>query len=152
MKVGKKFYWIHFRFLVALTFLSVIVCGWGWHVSNPENGMPFARSGSVATMILIAFLVSNYTEKLAQVEIAVRAAIEGSGKWTSASEATRNQLAATVKKQTARTTTIIRWWYAALMFVATFIWGLGDCFYALVLRKPSLTIFEIFYNLINFTA
>ena len=152
MKVTKKFYWIHFRFLVALTFLSAIVCGWGWYLSNPVDGMPFARSGSVATMILIAFLVSNYTEKLEQVEVDIRVAIEKSGNWTPVSKTSRNQLTVDVKELTKRIKTIIRWWYAALMLLATFIWGLGDCFYSLVSREPSLTIFEIFYKLLHFTS
>jgi len=68
MKVGKKFYWQHFRFLLVLTIISIIAYWWGWHVSKPKDGTPFARSGAVATAVLIAFLVSNYAERLAQVK------------------------------------------------------------------------------------
>jgi len=150
MKVNKKFYWKHFRFLVVLTILSIIVCWWGWHVSKPCDGMPFARSGAVATAVLIAFLVSDYAKRLGQVKPDVMDAFTKSGNWTGKSSEIRKGLEADIDKLVARTNTIIRYWYATLMFFATVIWGLGDYFYALVLHDPVLTMYEIASKLIYF--
>ena len=143
MKVGRRFYWTYFKFLIVLTILSIIVCWWGWHVSKPSDGMPFARSGAVATAILITFLVSNYTETLTQVRCDIMTAFENSGNWTSASENVRKQLDDDIKKLTDYTQAIIRYWYATLMFLVTMVWGIGDRFYVLVLSNPALTICEI---------
>lgn len=149
MKVNKKFYWTHFRFLVVLTILSIIVCWWGWHVSKPDDGMPFARSGAVATAVLIAFLVSNYSERLAQVKPDSMEAFAKSGNWTKASSGISKGLEADIDKLVACTNTIIRCWYATLMFFATVIWGLGDYFYVLF-HNPVFTMCKIASRLIYF--
>jgi len=149
MKVGKKFYWKHFRFLVILTILSIIVSWWGWHVSKLD-GMPFARSGAVTTAALIAFLVSNYTERLAQVKRDVMDAFTKSVNWTEASSEIRKGLEADIDELVACTNTVIRYWYAILMFFATVIWGLGDYVYALILHDPVFTMCEIATRLIHF--
>lgn len=143
MKVTPRYYWNQYRFLAVLTILSSIVCWWGWFVSKSTDGMPFARSGAVATAILLAFLVSNYAERLEQVQRDAAAAIEGSGNWTQASAEIRKEANDKVKALVGCTRAAIRYWYACLMFLATMIWGLGDYFFLLVHRATPLTTGEI---------
>ena len=148
MKVTLRFYYRNYRFIVVLTILSFVACAWGWFVSKPTDGMPFARSGAVATAILIAFLVSDYAEKLEQIRLDAAAAIERSGNWTAASAGVRKEADVKVKSLLDRTRAVIRYWYACLVLIATMIWGLGDYFFLLKHSAAPLTVGEIALKLI----
>lgn len=131
MKIKFKYYFIHYNFLVILTILSLLAYWWGWHNSNEIDGMPFSRSGAIATAILLTYLVSNYTERLAYVLEDVTKMIQNRGNWTDASKYIRNDLQSKIKTKLDNTKSIIQYWYMFLMLIATLIWGLGDQFYLL---------------------
>lgn len=128
MKVSGKFYRKHYGLLALLTLLSILAYCWGWYVSTGD-GVPFARSGAISTAILVFMTVSDYAERLLEVRRDIHAAMNKSGNWTSASELSRKALMDTVTNQVELTRKVIQYWYAALLFAATFIWGLGDLLY-----------------------
>lgn len=130
MKVLWKFYQNHYGMLAVLSFLSGIAYWWGWHVSNAD-GQAFSRSGAIATAILAFFIVSDYPDRLGKVQQAVNDAIDKSGSWTAASSAIRSDAKERAKAHLDWTRTVIQYWYAILLFIATMIWGFGDLFYLL---------------------
>ncbi len=129
MKVGYKYYLNHYTYLVLLTILSLLVYWWGWHNSSQNDGMPFSRSGAIATTILLAFVVSKYTERLEYLLKNINEMIEKGGNWTDASKDAREDLNYKIKTKFDQTKSCIQYWYTCLMLIATLIWGFGDQVY-----------------------
>jgi hypothetical protein len=130
---------VHYGLILIVTLASIFVCCWGWHVSTPKDGMPFARSRSVASAIWVVFLLYNDKEKLKQVEHDVLAAYKKRGFWTKASKETEKDLGTGLEKLTDMISARIRGWYVISLFLVTMIWGLGDRFYELMHAEPALT-------------
>lgn len=130
MTISWKFYWNQYRDIALLTLLSVFAYWWGWHVSKPD-GMAFCRSGAIATAVLAFFIVSDYPERLSKVQQAVNDVIDKSGNWSNVSNPIRSGAKDRTKAYLDFTKTVIQYWYAILLFVATLIWGLGDLIYVL---------------------
>jgi len=129
MEIKYKYYWNHYKYLGLLTIVSLFIYWWGWHNSSLEDGMPFSRSGAIATAILLTFLVSKYTERLDYVLKDIINMIEKSGNWTDASKKGRENLNSKIKEKFDQTKSYIQYWYMFLMLIATLIWGLGDQVY-----------------------
>lgn len=150
LKVLWKFYRTQYGELALLTLLSGIAYWWGWYVSKVD-GMAFSRSGAIATAFLAFFIVSDYPERLGKVQQAVTDAIDKSGNWTDASRAIRSGAKDRAKAHLDLTRTVIQYWYAILLFIATMIWGLGDLIYVLE-HDESVTAGELIMKLMYLGA
>jgi len=150
LKVLWKFYRIQYGELALLTLLSSSAYWWGWYVSKMD-GMAFSRSGAIATAFLAFFIVSDYPERLGKVQQAVNDAIDKSGNWTDASREIRSGAKNRTKTHLDLTRTVIQYWYASLLFIATMIWGLGDLFYVLK-HDESVSAWELVVKLMYLGA
>ena len=150
MKVQWKFYRIQYGELALLTLLSIIVYWWGWYVSKAD-GVAFGRSGAVSTALLAFFIVSDYPERLGKVQQAVNDAIDKSGNWTGASSSIRSGAKERAKALVDLTRTVIQYWYAFLLFIATMIWGLGDLFYVFQ-HDESVSAWDVVMKLVYLGA
>jgi hypothetical protein len=148
MKVLSKYYAKHYGFMLALTTLSVLTFAWGWKHSSNEDGMPFARSGALATAFLVAYVVWDYQKRFAQELDLIRSAIARAGNWTTASASARGELDAKITRLLACTMKLIAWWYAGLLLVSTLIWGFGDQFF-LNMSDQQLTVLEALQKTIS---
>lgn len=108
----------------ALSLVSYCV---GWYLSTPQSASPLARSGAFATAVAIAFTLYDYRRAAKASEKRAHGAIERITKQLPLTgAASLREVDRRLEANTARVTTTIARTDAAVLIIATLVWGFGD--------------------------
>lgn len=133
--MAKKFsvWWSEWKFYVLplLQLLSNLTFyGCGWRLSTPEDSMPFARAGALATAVSIGFTLWRYSAILArgnhEAKTKFNRLLDNANFPHVDIEAAKRNFGKKLDHNTVRIERVITISGVGLLIIATLVWGFGD--------------------------